>query len=142
MMLEAASETDKLAAVVSEGAGARAFSEEMDHDVPALEHWLGVPLFGARTAAVSVFANQTPPHNSTAETKTPATRRAAVVGRRRAHFHARSAGPTGRAAMGSSSRHLRRSAARSAAGQPSLLSTCLRWPRSEGWTTTSASPSR
>jgi uncharacterized protein len=63
MMLEAAAEDDRLAAVVSEGAGARAFSDEMDHDGDPVEHWSGVPTYAARTAAVSVFANQTPPRN-------------------------------------------------------------------------------
>jgi len=63
MMLEAAAENRDLAAVVSEGAGARAFSDEMQHDVDPVEHWLGVPTYAMRTAAVSVFANQTPPRN-------------------------------------------------------------------------------
>jgi hypothetical protein len=63
MMLEAASETKALAAVVSEGAGARAFSDEMDHDVDGLERWLSVPTYAMRTAAVGAFANQTPPRN-------------------------------------------------------------------------------
>jgi hypothetical protein len=62
MMIEAAAETDALAAVVSEGAGARAFADEMDHDVDPVEHVLGVPTYAVRTAAVGVFANQTPPH--------------------------------------------------------------------------------
>jgi hypothetical protein len=62
MMIEAAAETDALAAVVSEGAGARAFADEMDHDVGAVDHWLGIPTYGVRTLAVGVFANQTPPH--------------------------------------------------------------------------------
>ena len=43
MMIEAAAETDALAAVVSEGAGARAFADEMDHDVDPVEHLLGIP---------------------------------------------------------------------------------------------------
>jgi uncharacterized protein len=62
MMIEAAAETDALAAVVSEGAGARAFADEMDHDVDPVEHLLGIPTYAVRTAAVGVFANQTPPH--------------------------------------------------------------------------------
>ena len=36
MMLETAAETDALAAVVSEGAGARSFTEDMDQDEPPL----------------------------------------------------------------------------------------------------------
>ena len=62
MMIEAAAETGALAAVVSEGAGARAFADEMDHDVDPVEHVLGIPPYAVRTAAVGVFANQTPPH--------------------------------------------------------------------------------
>jgi alpha/beta superfamily hydrolase len=63
MMIEAAAESRDLAAVVSEGAGARAFSDEMQHDVPPVEQALGVILYGVRTASVAVFANQTPPRN-------------------------------------------------------------------------------
>src|SRR4051795_1833447 len=63
MMLEAAAKDRRLAAVVSEGAGARAFSDEMDHDVSSLEYVAGALTYGVRTAAVSVFANQTPPRN-------------------------------------------------------------------------------
>jgi predicted acyl esterase len=63
MMIEAAAETPALAAVVSEGAGARAFSDDMDHDIHGLERWLGVPTYAVKTAAVGVFANQTPPRN-------------------------------------------------------------------------------
>jgi len=62
MMLEAAAETDALRAVVSEGAGARAFADELDHDYPnAVERVLAGVTYGVRTAAVGVFANQTPP---------------------------------------------------------------------------------
>jgi hypothetical protein len=44
MMIEAAAETPALAAIVSEGAGARAFSDEMDHtDVHGLDRWLSIP---------------------------------------------------------------------------------------------------
>src|SRR3954452_14460689 len=63
MMLGGAAESRDLAAVVSEGAGARAFSDEMQHDVPPVEQALGVILYGVRTASVAVFANQTPPRN-------------------------------------------------------------------------------
>ena len=47
MMIEAAAETGALAAVVSEGAGARAFADEMDHDVDPVEHVLGIPAYAA-----------------------------------------------------------------------------------------------
>jgi uncharacterized protein len=63
MMLEAAAETSALRAVVSEGAGARAFSDELDHEMSAGERWLNVPTYAAKAAAVAVFANQTPPPN-------------------------------------------------------------------------------
>src|SRR3954470_8343960 len=63
MMLEAAAKDRRLAAVVSEGAGARAFSDEMDHDVSSLEYVAGALTYGVRTAAVAVFANRTPPPN-------------------------------------------------------------------------------
>jgi uncharacterized protein len=63
MMLEAASETGELRAVVSEGAGARAFSDEMDFDAPATGQAMGAIISGIKVAAISVFANQTPPPN-------------------------------------------------------------------------------
>ena len=63
MMLEYAAGSDKLAAVVSEGAGARTTSEDMDQDMPAFEKVVGAPLSVFKTAAVAVFSNQTPPDN-------------------------------------------------------------------------------
>jgi uncharacterized protein len=63
LMLETAAETDALKAVVSEGAGARTFSEDMDHDAPAAEKVLGAPLSAIKTASVAVFSNQPPPAN-------------------------------------------------------------------------------
>jgi dienelactone hydrolase len=64
MMIEAAAETDELAAVVSEGAGARSTTEDMDENRPALEKWtLGLTTSAAKTAAVAVFSNQFPPAN-------------------------------------------------------------------------------
>ena len=64
MMIEAAAETDELAAVVSEGAGARSTKEDMDEDAPALEKWtLGVAMSAAKTASVAVSSNQAPPAN-------------------------------------------------------------------------------
>jgi len=64
MMLEAAAEDHRLAAVVSEGAGARAFSDAMDLPAPdPVAFTLGAVAAGVKTGAVSVFANQTPPHN-------------------------------------------------------------------------------
>ena len=64
MMIEAAAETDELAAVVSEGAGARSTSEDMDRDESALEKWtLGFAMSAAKTVAVAVSSNQVPPAN-------------------------------------------------------------------------------
>jgi dienelactone hydrolase len=64
MMIEAAAETDDLAAVVSEGAGARSTTEDMDQDDPALEKWtLGLTMSAAKTAAIAVFSNHSPPAN-------------------------------------------------------------------------------
>ena len=62
MMIEAAAETDELAAVVSEGAGARSTTEDMDQDDPALGKWtFGLALSAVKTAAVAVSSNQAPP---------------------------------------------------------------------------------
>jgi hypothetical protein len=64
MMIETAAETHALAAVVSDGAGARSTREDMDHDDPALGKWtLGLAGSAAKTAAVAVFSNQAPPAN-------------------------------------------------------------------------------
>jgi uncharacterized protein len=64
MMIEAAAETDELAAVVSEGAGARSTTEDMDQDDPALGKWtLGLAMSAAKTVAVAMSANQAPPAN-------------------------------------------------------------------------------
>jgi uncharacterized protein len=64
MMIEAAAETDELAAVVSEGAGARSMAEDMDLDDPALGKWsLGLAMSAAKTLAVAVSSNQAPPAN-------------------------------------------------------------------------------
>jgi uncharacterized protein len=63
LMLETAAETDDLAAVVSEGAGARSFTEDMDEDLPGAQKVLGAPLSAIKTASIAVFANQSPPAN-------------------------------------------------------------------------------
>jgi hypothetical protein len=63
LMLETAAETDELAAIVSEGAGARTMSEDLDQEMPSLEKALGLPLTVLKTASVAVFSNQTPPTN-------------------------------------------------------------------------------
>ena len=64
MMIETAAETDELAAVVSEGAGARSTAEDLDHDDPALGKWtFGLAMSVVKSAAVAVSANQAPPAN-------------------------------------------------------------------------------
>ena len=65
MMIEAAAETDELAAAVSEGAGARSFTEDMDEEGTAAvaKYTLGALMSGAKTLAVAVTSNQAPPAN-------------------------------------------------------------------------------
>jgi hypothetical protein len=60
MMLEAASETDELKAVVSEGAGARAYSDERDQEHTSL---LSNAAAAVKVGALIVFTNQSPPAN-------------------------------------------------------------------------------
>jgi len=63
MMLETAAGTDELGAVVSEGAGARTMSEDLDQDMPTAEKVTGFPLTLFKTASLAVFDNQMPPTN-------------------------------------------------------------------------------
>jgi uncharacterized protein len=63
MMLETAAENDSLKAVVSEGAGARAFSEEMDFDMTGLEKATNALPGWIKQASIAVFSNQSPPTN-------------------------------------------------------------------------------
>jgi hypothetical protein len=67
MMLEAAAETEDLKAVVSEGAGARAYSDEIDgmevERVGGAEKLLNAAGIAMRNGALAVFTNQTPPAN-------------------------------------------------------------------------------
>ena len=64
MMIETAAETKELAAVVSEGAGARSTREDLDQDEPALGKWtLGLAMSVAKSAAVAVSSNHAPPAN-------------------------------------------------------------------------------
>jgi uncharacterized protein len=65
MMIETAAEADDLAAVVSEGAGARMYAEDMDHEFSTLEHVLSTPAALVKSAAVAVFANEPPPRHLT-----------------------------------------------------------------------------
>jgi hypothetical protein len=63
MMLEAAADTESLAAVVSEGAGARMFTEEMDEDLPGVDKATMVVPAWLKQASIAVFSNQSPPAN-------------------------------------------------------------------------------
>jgi hypothetical protein len=60
LMLEAAAESDLLAAVVSDGAGTRSLLEDLD-DIPSPGKWLGLPFLVAKTGAVALFSNTAPP---------------------------------------------------------------------------------
>ena len=59
LMLEAATHTRSLAAVVSEGAGFRSYREEAESD--SASKWLELPVTTAMTAATAVFADRLPP---------------------------------------------------------------------------------
>jgi MYXO-CTERM domain-containing protein len=63
LMLETAAETDELAAVVSEGAGARVFSERADRRTSALNRAFNVLPNAVQQAALTVFSNESPPAN-------------------------------------------------------------------------------
>jgi fermentation-respiration switch protein FrsA (DUF1100 family) len=60
MMLQAAAEKGGLAAVVSEGAGTRTFSEDI-RAFSGLTRLAGMPFLATKTAAVALFANRMPP---------------------------------------------------------------------------------
>jgi hypothetical protein len=61
LMLETAAETDELAAVVSEGGGARSYREDIDEDVPDHDRPFNAVLSAFKTASVVVSTNQMPP---------------------------------------------------------------------------------
>jgi dienelactone hydrolase len=65
MMLEEAARNDRLAGVISDGAGARTFSEDMDQDRKGtiLDKAFAPVQSGFKTAAVAVFGNSSPPAN-------------------------------------------------------------------------------
>jgi len=64
MMLEEAARNHKLKAVVSDGAGARSFTEDLDQEAPnVVDRGLGLIAAGVKTASVAVFANSSPPAN-------------------------------------------------------------------------------
>jgi dienelactone hydrolase len=62
MLLDTASETRDLAAIVSEGAGARVMSEEMA-DLSGAAKWTSAPLLAVKTASVALFSDSRPPAN-------------------------------------------------------------------------------
>ena len=61
LMLETASETDALKAVVADGAGIRSVREATQ--TPWNAKWLDVPIWGGITAATAVFSDDAPPPN-------------------------------------------------------------------------------
>jgi hypothetical protein len=63
MMLEAAPDTPSLAAVVSEGAGARMFTEEMDQELAPMEKAIMAMPAWLKQTSIAVFSNQSPPTN-------------------------------------------------------------------------------
>jgi uncharacterized protein len=63
LMLEAAAETGALKAVVSEGAGARMYSEELDKELSGLDRALLVAPTAIKNASLAVFSNHAPPQH-------------------------------------------------------------------------------
>jgi uncharacterized protein len=61
LMLEAAADTGALKAVVSEGAGARMYSEELGKELSGLDRALLVAPTAIKNASLAVFSNQAPP---------------------------------------------------------------------------------
>jgi dienelactone hydrolase len=64
LMLEAAAETKDLAAVVSDGAGARTMAEEVDTEgLPAADRVLGRVTYGLRDVVHAIATNHAPPEH-------------------------------------------------------------------------------
>jgi uncharacterized protein len=63
MMLQAATETDDLKAVVSEGAGMRSLREAVH--VEGSDRWIAAPVWGLVTAAAALFSSDLPPPSLT-----------------------------------------------------------------------------
>ncbi len=61
MMIETAATSGVLDAVVSEGAGARSYGEDVDQDGNTVDAVLGRPLSAIKTASIAVFSNTSPP---------------------------------------------------------------------------------
>ena len=64
MMLQTAAGTTGLAAVISDGAGARVMSEELS-DVSGWSRVVGAPMYAAKTVALAVFSGHAPPSDLT-----------------------------------------------------------------------------
>jgi hypothetical protein len=62
-MLETAAETTALKAVVSEGAGARSYAEDVDEDAAERDGWKVVVPLALKTASTAVFSNRRPPRH-------------------------------------------------------------------------------
>jgi hypothetical protein len=60
LMLQAAAQSNGLAAVVSDGAGTRSLAEDLD-DIPSPGKWIGLPFLAAKSGAVALFSNTSPP---------------------------------------------------------------------------------
>ena len=60
-LLETAAHTDRVRALVSEGAGARTWKE--DHELPGAERWYLLPFFVMASASTALFANTLPPES-------------------------------------------------------------------------------
>jgi uncharacterized protein len=60
-LLETAAHTDRLRAVVSEGAGGRTYKEDLA--MPGAAKWLGAPYFVTASASTAVFSNTMPPES-------------------------------------------------------------------------------
>jgi len=65
LMLESAAKSDGLKAVASEGAGARAFTDDLEQNSSeGFERWMAVTFSAVKTGALTVFADRAPPANS------------------------------------------------------------------------------
>jgi hypothetical protein len=64
LMLQAAAENHDLAAVVSEGAGTRTFTEDVQ-EFSGPELWLGYPFLAVKTAGTALWSNTMPPPSLT-----------------------------------------------------------------------------
>jgi pimeloyl-ACP methyl ester carboxylesterase/uncharacterized membrane protein len=60
-LLETAAHTDRLRAVVSEGAGGRTFKEDLA--MPGAAKWVGAPYFVMASVSTAVFSNAMPPES-------------------------------------------------------------------------------